>query len=123
MKVTKGFSVDFTSNIAIGSRVLGFERKVFTAKDNDTTFEGKYIVKIIDINSIYVHNNLISHSYIDGSLSPVIYTFFPTTGAGEKIVEKPRERIYNAVALKTIDSMQTWITDQNNKELDLRVKI
>ena len=120
MKVSKGFFVDFTSNIAIGYRFLGFERKVFTAKDNDTTFEGKYIVKIIDINSIYVHNNLISHSYIDGNLSPVIYSFFPTTGVGFKIIEVPKNLIYSPINLNTISSMQTWITDQNNKDLDLQ---
>ena len=100
--------------------MLGFERTIFTAKDKDTTFEANDIVKIIDINSIYVHNNLISHSYIDGSLSPVIYSFFSTTGVGEKIVEKPRERVYSPVNLSTINSMQTWITDQNNKDLDLQ---
>ena len=120
MKVSKGFSVDFTSNIAIGSKMLGFERTIFTAKDKDTTFEAKDIVKIININSIYVHNNLIGHSYIDGSLSPVIYSFFPTTGVGEKIVEKPRKLVYSPVTLSTINSMQTWITDQNDKDLDLQ---
>ena len=63
---------------------------------------------------------MISHSYIDGSLSPVIYSFFPTTGVGEKIVEKPRKLVYSPVTLSTINSMQTWITDQNDKDLDLQ---
>ena len=81
MKVSKEFSVDFTSKNAIGSKMFGFESKVFTAHANDENFEGKDIVAIIAINSIYVHNNLILHSYIDGSLSPVIYiySFFLTT--------------------------------------------
>ena len=122
MKISKGFVVDFVTDWErnIGWKMLGFERKLYIAKDNDETFEGKDIVNIIDIKSIYVHNNLISHSYIDGNLSPAIYSFFPTTGVGEKIVVKPRERVYSPVNLSTINSMQAWITDQNNKDLDLQ---
>ena len=120
MYITKGFAVDFASETTIGAKMLGFERKVYIAKDNSETFEGTNIVDIIDINSIYVHNNLISHSYIDGNLSPVIYSFFPATGVGFKIVEVPKNLIYSPINLKTISSMQTWITDQNNKDLDLQ---
>ena len=100
--------------------MLGFNRGLYNAGHEAQGFEGQYIINIITINSIYVHNKLISHSYIDGSLSPVIYSFFPTSGVGEKIIEKLRERVYSPVNLKTIVEMQIWLTNQNNNDLDLQ---
>ena len=86
-------------------------------------YEGESIVKIININSIYIHNNLISHSYIDGSLSPVLYSFFPKTGVGEKIVEQPRERVYSPINMNTITNMETWLTEVANSYMDKMVKL
>ena len=63
---------------------------------------------------------MISHSYIDGSLSPVLYSFFPKTGVGEKIIEQPRERVYSPINMNTITNMETWLTDQDNNDLDLQ---
>ena len=57
--------------------------------------------------------------YIDGSLSPLLYSYFSATWVGHKIIQVPRERVYSPVTLNTISGMQTWLTDQNN-DLDLR---
>ena len=97
--------------------ILGFDYAILNAGLEAKVFVGQHIVNIININSIYVHNNIISHSYIDGDLSPV---FFPTTGVGHKIIQLPRERVYCPVTLDTISEMQTCLTDQNNIDLDLR---
>ena len=115
MTIAENCIVSFVNKNTIAS-LLGFDNKVYNAG----VYESENIINIININSIYVHNNLISHSYIDGSLSPVLYSFFPTTGVGEKIIEKPRERVYSPVNLNTIVGMQTWLTDQNNNDLDLQ---
>ena len=115
LTIQGNYKVDFTVPNSLNT-VLGFDAQKYTKGRH----ESENLVKIININSIYVHNNLISHSYIDGGLHPVIYTFFPTSGVGEKIIEKPRERVYSPVTLDTISSMQTWLTDQNNINLDLQ---
>ena len=115
MTIAEGCLVIFVNKNTIAS-LLGFNNIVYVAG----VHESENIINIININSIYVHNNLVSHSYIDGSLSPVLYSFFPTSGVGEKIIEKPRERVYSPVNLNTIVGMQTWLTDQNNIDLDLQ---
>ena len=115
MTISGHYKVDFTVPNSINT-VLGFDAKKYTIGIH----ESENIVNIIHINSIYVHNNLIAHSYIDGVLNPVIYSFFPTTGVGEKIIEKPRERVYSPVTLNTVSSMETWLTDQDNNDLDLQ---
>ena len=119
LTINKGLVVVFTEDNSIAS-VLGFNPGLYVAKESSKVYEGQNIVNIININTILVHNNLISHSYIDGALNPVIYSFFPTTGVGQKIIEKPRERVYSPVTLDTISTMQTWLTDQNNNDLDLQ---
>lgn len=115
LTIQGNYEVDFTVPNSINT-VLGFDAKKYTKGIH----ESESIVNIININSIYVHNNLISHSYIDGSLSPVLYSFFPKTGVGEKIIEQPRERVYSPIHLNTINSMETWLTDQDNNDLDLQ---
>ena len=115
LTIQGNYKVDFTVPNSINT-VLGFDAQKYTKGIH----ESENIVNIININSIYVHNNLISHSYIDGSLCPVLYSFFPTTGVGEKIIEKPRERVYSPINLNTITSMETWLTDQDNNDLDLQ---
>ena len=117
--ISKGYMVDMNPANSLAS-ILGFNHLPYIAKYEDKTYEGESIVKIININSIYIHNNIISHSYIDGSLSPVLYSFFPKTGVGEKIIEQPRERVYSPINLNTITSMETWLTDQDNNDLDLQ---
>ena len=119
LAVAKGFAVLFNQPKTIAP-FLGFDYAIYNAGLKAKVFVGQHIVNIININSIYVHNNIISHSYVDGSLSPVLYSFFPSTGVGHKIIQIPRERIYSPVTLDTISGMQTWLTDQNNNDLDLR---
>ena len=119
LTVAKGFAVLFNEPKTIAP-ILGFDYAIYNAGLKAKVFVGQHIVNIININSIYVHNNIISHSYVDGNLSPVLYSFFPSTGVGHKIIQVPRERVYSPVTLDTISGMQTWLTDQNNHDLDLR---
>ena len=115
MTIADGCLVNFVDKNTLAS-LFGFDNKVYEAG----VHEAEKIINIININSIVVHNNLVSGSYVDGSLSPVIYSFFPTSGVGEKINEKPLERVYCPVNLKTITETQTWLTDQNDNDIDLQ---
>ena len=115
MNIAPEFTVDFSGVNTIAS-ILGFENKIYP----HGTHQSENIVKIITINSLLVHNNIIGHSYINGSLNPVLYSFFPSTGVGEKIIQEPKQRLYLPVTLKTISGMTTWLTDQDNQDIDLQ---
>ena len=49
--------------------------------------EGENPVNILSVNSILVHCDIISGSFLNGGREPVIYSFFPNVSPGEKIVE------------------------------------
>jgi len=50
----------------------------------------------------------------------MIYYFFPGVSPGYKIIETPANLVYLPVSLDAIYSMQTSLTDQNGKLLNLR---
>ena len=83
--------------------------------------ESVNIVDIIKINSVLVNIDIISGSYLNGSQSPVLYSFFPNVSPGHKIVERPNPSlIYYPVNRPNIDSIRVWLTDQNNNLIDVR---
>ena len=115
MIIQKGFKVRFPKTGGL-SDLLGF-----TPKDYDAgIIEGKFIVNINQVNSILVHNDIVSNSYINGEKLPVVYTFFPSSLPGEKIVEKPLNLIYLPITIKTLSVIHTYLTDQDNNPLDLQ---
>ena len=118
MTLSKGVKVDMTLKNSLRS-VLGFESKVY----NEGRHESENTVNIMSINSILVHCNLIGSSYLNGTLQPIIYSFFPNVSPGAKIVEKPSNIIYLPVSSDLIYQMTAWLTDQNNKPIDLRGEV
>jgi len=48
------------------------------------------------------------------------FSFFPNVSPGYKIVENPRNLVYLPVILDKISKMETVVTDQNGKQLNLR---
>ena len=115
MTLADGVKVNFTGDNSIRD-VLGFEAKIYTGG----RIESKHTVNIMRVNSILVHCNLIGSSYLNGTQQPISYAFFPDSLPGEKIVERPTTLIYLPVALDVIPHMTSWLTDQNNKPIDLR---
>lgn len=109
------YRVDFTPDDSI-STVLGFNRAIYA----ESYQESENVVNILSINSILVNINIISGSYVNGTTQPTIYSFFPNVSPGYKIVEKPINLSYLPVILDTISSIQTTLTDQNGKLLNLR---
>ena len=118
MTLSKGVKVDMTLKNSLRS-VLGFESKVY----NEGRHESENTVNIMSINSILVHCNLIGSSYLNGTLQPIIYSFFPNVSPGSKIVEKPSNIIYLPASSDLIYQMTSWLTDQNNKPIDLRGEV
>ena len=115
MILKEGIKVDMRGESSIRS-VLGFEAKVY----KDVRTESESTVNIMRVNSIFVYCDIINSSYVNGIQQPVIYSFFPSCLPGEKIIEKPNTLIYLPISLDVIPHMTSWITDQNNKLIDLR---
>ena len=97
--------------------VLGFNARRYQKKGK---FESENIVNILNVNSILVYCDIIAASYLNGIEAPLIYNFFPNVSPGEKIVSQPKHLIYIPLTMNVITSMTSWMTDQNQKALDLR---
>ena len=115
MIIEAGYKVKFGS---LGS-VLGFDDGEYEAKGRKRVV-AKHTVQILPINSILVHCDLAGGSYLNGTMEPIVYSFFPRVEPGEKIIEKPVEYIYLPVSSDIIRRMTVWLTDQNQNLLDLR---
>ena len=96
--------------------VLGFDAQVYKKGRHLS----EHTVNIMSVNSIFVHTNIIGSTYVNGSESPVIYSFFPMVPPGAKIVVEPRVLIYLPVSISVISRLTSWLTDQNNQPLNLR---
>jgi len=84
---------------------------------NEGTYTGNYqesenIVNIVNVNSIPVNIDIITGSYINGSMQPTIYSFFPHVSPGFKIIEKPAHTKYLPVTLNTITNLRISLTHQ-----------
>jgi len=108
------YEVDFSVPNCIRT-VLGFDSKIY----KKGTHSGEHSVHILRINSILVHTDIITSTYLNGRMVPVIYSFFPNVSPGEKVVEVPKNLIYAPVTVDTIQRITTWLTDQDNQPLNL----
>ena len=64
--------------------------------------------------------DVIGGSYVNGRMQNTIYSFFPNVSPACKIVEIPGNLVYLPVILDKINKMETVVTDQNGKQLNLR---
>ena len=115
LNVASNYKLDFSIENSIRS-VLGFEKQIYGSGRN----ESENIVNITSISSLRITSDIIGASYSNGSQENIIYSFFPNVGPGYKIIEKPTNLIYLPITLKTISSMETKLTDQNGKLINLR---
>jgi len=115
MEIQGDFQVDFRAQNSISS-VLGFWNQVY----EEGIHKSQNVVNILSINSILVNVDVIGGSYVNRRTQNTIYTFFPNVSPGYKIVEKPRNLVYLPVILDKINKMETVVTDQNGKQLNLR---
>ena len=109
MFLKNNYEVDFRKDKSI-KNLLGFLSKLYTSGLHES----------VTINSILVHIDIISGSYVNGSTQPTIYSFFPDVSFGYKIIENPHNLLYLPITSITIHSITIWLTDQNGNELNLR---
>ena len=115
MIIAENVLVDFVAPNSIQT-VLGFDALAY-GKGRHLS---QHTVNIMRVSSIFVHTNVIGSTYVNGSESPVIYSFFPDIPPGGKIIVQPCVRIYLPVSLSVISCLTSWLTDQNNEALNLR---
>ena len=108
------YQVDFRQPNSISS-VLGFNNNIYTESQ-----ESENVVDILRINSLLVNIDMISGSYFNGASQNTIYSFFPNVPPGYKIIESPVNLVYLPITLDTIHSLETSLTDQNGRQLNLR---
>lgn len=110
--------VNFTCENSVGA-TLGFVENKLLSKGFHIS---QNIIDIEPVNTILIHCNFIVGSYINNKLSQVIHAFTPKVGPGYKIIEIPSpEYDYLPVAkLPKIQAVRIWLTDQNNRLIDLR---
>ena len=115
MYIAPGYRVDFSVPNTF-RQILGFNSNIYT--------EGTYIsendIDILDVSSIYVNCDLISGSYVDGIISPAIYSFAPDVPPGYKVVEKANHLVFLPVNRNVISEITVWLSDQDGKILNFR---
>jgi hypothetical protein len=110
------YKIDFGVSNSIGL-ILGFKQVIIGHGYN----ESPNIVNIMQVNSILVNLDIIMGSYVNGSQSPTLYSFYPNVSPGYKIVERPNPSlIYYPLSRHDISRMRVWLTDQNGDLIDLR---
>jgi hypothetical protein len=77
MEITGQYKVDFRPPNSLRSE-LGFKNRVYHAGFN----ESENIVNILTVNRVFVEVDNINGSYVNGKLSPIIYSFFPDVSPG-----------------------------------------
>jgi hypothetical protein len=108
--------IDFRASDSIG-KLLGFDKEIIK---KEGLVSGSNIVNIIKINTFLVNCDLIKGSYLNESMHPVLYSFFPKVPPGYKINESPTMPIYLPLTTNRIDHIRIWLCDQDNKILNLR---
>lgn len=115
LTVADKYAVLFTSVNSIRT-VLGFDEAVYPPGN----YESQNIVNINSVSSLRVTSDIIGSSYTNGDRGNDVYAFFPNVAPGYKIVETPHNLIYLPITTCTISSMETKLTDQNGKLINLR---
>ena len=108
------YSFDFRGNNTL-REVLGLSAKIYDKPRE----QGTSIVEINKISQILVHCNLAPFSRNNNVQLPLIYSFYPDVAPGSKIYEKPINPIIFPINIENIYDITVWLTDQNNKKLNL----
>src|SRR6266496_2086707 len=107
------YRVDFNVQNSIG-KMLGFSPMILTAGYH----KSPNFVDVNAITSIFVHIDIVSGSFLNGSSSQIIYTFAPAVRPGAKIIEAPSPLEFLPIPQSMINSVRIWLTDEDNKPID-----
>jgi len=97
--------------------LLGFNPQMLSSG----YYEGENPVDIQTVNSILVNCDLINGSFLNGTQSPVVYSFFPYVSPGYKIIENPNNLVYLPISQAgNVNRVRVWLTDQAERQLNIR---
>ena len=129
---TTRYWVDFSVTDSLAS-VLGFNKEEYTYlerredpldPDKVTSYtdyyESENLVRIDDVTSIRITNDIIGDSYSYGKNVNDIYAFLPDVSPGFKIIEKPIHLFYYPIVVNKISRIETKIIDQKGNLIDFR---
>ena len=114
IEIEKGYKVHFKSGDL--STILGFKPGILESG----RYSGQFIVNILSVSAINVSVDCVTGSYLDGIRRNILYTFFPNTMIGHKIVEAPSNLLFLPLTVKRLDSLTVTLTDQTFSKIDLR---
>jgi hypothetical protein len=110
------YRVNFGVENSIGP-LLGFSNELLS----EGYHKSPRIVDIMNINSVLINVDLIHDSYVNGVKGQAIHSFYPNVGPGYKIEERPQpELIFYPINSHYITHIRVWLTDQDNKLIDLQ---
>ena len=100
VELKNNYQVDFSIDSSLRI-VLGFNEP-FTPVNYQ---ESENVVNIMNVNSILDNIDVITRSYVNRKMQPMIYCFFLILSPGYKIVEEPAHLKYLPVTLDTITNL------------------
>ena len=95
------YQVDFNHQNSL-AKVLGFTGAKYTGGFH----KSENVVNILSINSILINIDIISGSYVNGTMKNTIYSLFPKVSPGYKVIESPVNLASLKITLDTIDSLE-----------------
>ena len=116
IELKDGFQIDFTIEESL-REILGFDSKIVQGNGFHSS---DHNVKITDIESIQIHCDLVTDSFLNGSSSSVIYSFTPAVPPGYLINIHPAQTFYLNIGKKgLINSITLSVKDQNGKLINM----
>jgi len=109
------YQVDFT--VPNGFRnTLGFNSRIVTS-----TSVSDRPVDITEVTNLLFHCSLVYSTYVNDTVSDVIYTFTPNKPPGYLLDVTPPVQLYQPMAQRQIiNQIRMRVTDQNENPIDLR---
>ena len=77
-------------------------------------------VDIMKVNSIRVNIDIIQGRYAWRIQSLTMYLPFPRASLGNKVFKRPSNLIYYPILRYDINYIRLWLTNQNERPIDLR---
>lgn len=106
----------FNKSNTLGT-VLGFAQRSLEA---NTLHKSDEPVQINKVNTIRIECNVTTGSYLNDQSMHTIHEFTPVVPPGYKIVEVPRNIIYQPLRVNTIDNLTIKIVDQEGNLVNFR---
>lgn len=123
IKSTKPVYFNFPDKPHSIGPLLGFTQPNYVINPQHLYTESNDIVKILSVNTISVHCNIASGSFVNGDPDHSIHQFFPAVEPGYKIIETPNPVIYYPTNVRTVDNITVRLLDQNGELIDFRGEI